>query len=64
MPWIAHCIHLLHAKHAFKFDKIGEKLTETELATVTKDCLDPEDDEGMVQYVRKYPTPRTHTTYF
>jgi len=33
---------------------LGEKLTEAEVDEVTKDCLDPEDEDGMIPYVRKY----------
>lgn len=32
----------------------GERLEEKECDQVLKDCLDPEDDEGFVPYVRKY----------
>ena len=32
----------------------GEKLTEAEVDEVSKDCMDPEDEDGMVPYVRKY----------
>jgi len=30
---------------------LGEKLTEKEVDEVCKDCLDPEDDDGFIQYV-------------
>lgn len=30
---------------------LGEKLTDAEVEEVTKDCLDPEDEDGMVPYV-------------
>lgn len=33
---------------------LGEKLEDTEVAEVTKDCMDPEDDDGMIPYARKY----------
>lgn len=32
----------------------GEKLSEEELDHVVKDCMDPEDEDGMIPYVRKY----------
>lgn len=32
---------------------IGEKLTDAEVDEVAKDCMDPEDEDGMVPYVRK-----------
>lgn len=32
----------------------GEKLTEAEVDELLEDCVDPEDDEGMIPYVRKY----------
>lgn len=32
----------------------GERLSEAEVDEVLKDCLDPEDDEGMIPYVREY----------
>ena len=32
----------------------GERLTDAEVDEVLKDCLDPEDDEGMIPYVREY----------
>lgn len=41
---------------------LGEKLTEQEVEEVQKDCLDPEDDEGMVPYVRKY-SPKCFDNY-
>lgn len=31
----------------------GEKLTDEELDLVVKDCMDPEDEDGMIPYVRK-----------
>lgn len=31
----------------------GEKLSDQELDEVVKDCLDPEDEDGMIPYVRK-----------
>lgn len=31
----------------------GEKLTDEELDEVVKDCMDPEDEDGMIPYVRK-----------
>ena len=33
---------------------LGEKLTEAEVEEVTNECLDPEDEDGMINYVRKY----------
>ncbi|XP_039290213.1 myosin light chain 1 isoform X3 [Nilaparvata lugens] len=30
---------------------LGERLTEKEVDEVLKDCLDPEDDDGMVPYI-------------
>lgn len=35
----------------------GERLADTEVDEVLKDCLDPEDDDGMVPYVREYRYP-------
>lgn len=32
----------------------GEKLTEEEIDTVTQDCMDPENENGLINYVRKY----------
>jgi len=32
----------------------GEKLSDQEVAEIAKDCMDPEDDDGMVPYVREY----------
>lgn len=32
----------------------GEKLSDAELDEVVKDCMDPEDEDGMIPYVRKY----------
>lgn len=32
----------------------GEKLTEAELDEVVKDCMDEEDEDGMIPYVREY----------
>ncbi|KAL1132707.1 hypothetical protein AAG570_010659 [Ranatra chinensis] len=32
---------------------LGEKLTDAECSEVLKDCLDPEDEDGMIPYVRK-----------
>ncbi|XP_021195464.1 myosin light chain 1 isoform X2 [Helicoverpa armigera] len=29
---------------------LGEKLEDNEVAEVTKDCMDPEDDDGMIPY--------------
>ncbi|XP_032515745.1 myosin light chain alkali isoform X1 [Danaus plexippus] len=29
---------------------LGEKLDDNEVAEVTKDCMDPEDDDGMIPY--------------
>ncbi|XP_028042262.1 myosin light chain alkali isoform X1 [Bombyx mandarina] len=29
---------------------LGEKLDDSEVAEVTKDCMDPEDDDGMIPY--------------
>lgn len=31
----------------------GEKLDDNEVAEVTKDCMDPEDDDGMIPYACK-----------
>lgn len=33
---------------------LGEKLEDNEVAEVTKDCMDAEDDDGMIPYARKY----------
>lgn len=33
---------------------LGEKLEDNEVAEVTKDCMDTEDDDGMIPYARKY----------
>lgn len=33
---------------------LGEKLDDNEVAEVVKDCMDPEDDDGMIPYARKY----------
>jgi hypothetical protein len=33
---------------------LGEKLSDQELDIVVKDCLDPEDEDGMIPYVRKW----------
>lgn len=35
---------------------LGERLNEKETEEILKDCLDPEDDDGMIPYVRKYLT--------
>lgn len=32
----------------------GEKLSDAELDEVVKDCMDPEDEDGMIPYVREY----------
>lgn len=32
----------------------GEKLEDNEVNEVVKDCMDPEDDDGMIPYARKY----------
>lgn len=32
----------------------GEKLTDNEVAEITKDCMDPEDEDGMIPYARKF----------
>lgn len=31
----------------------GEKLSDAELDEVVKDCMDPEDEDGMIPYVRE-----------
>jgi len=31
----------------------GEKLSDQELDEVVKDCMDPEDEDGMIPYVRE-----------
>lgn len=36
------------------FECPGERLTDAEANEVLKDCLDPEDEDGMIPYVRKY----------
>lgn len=32
----------------------GEKLEDNEVDEVVKDCMDPEDDDGMIPYAREY----------
>lgn len=32
---------------------LGEKLTEDEVDELFEDCLDEEDDEGQIPYIRK-----------
>lgn len=32
----------------------GEKLDDKEVDEVVKDCMDAEDDDGMIPYARKY----------
>ncbi|CAG9579715.1 unnamed protein product [Danaus chrysippus] len=34
---------------------LGEKLDDNEVAEVTKDCMDPEDDDGMIPYACNIP---------
>lgn len=33
---------------------IGEKLEDAQVDELVKDCMDPEDDDGMIPYARKY----------
>jgi len=35
------------------FAFVGEKLSDAELDEVVKDCMDPEDEDGMIPYVRE-----------
>ncbi|CAH2040547.1 unnamed protein product, partial [Iphiclides podalirius] len=37
---------------------LGEKLEDNEVAEVTKDCMDPEDEDGMIPYafIRSFPS--------
>lgn len=44
----------LHLISLCVFLSEGEKLTEAEVDEVAKDCMDPEDEDGMIPYVRKY----------
>lgn len=34
---------------------LGERLNDNELDSVLTDCMDPEDDEGFIPYIREYP---------
>lgn len=41
-------------KLIFPFFKLGEKLSQEETDTVLAECMDPEDEDGFIPYVRKY----------
>ncbi|XKL66484.1 hypothetical protein PGB90_009904 [Kerria lacca] len=43
--------HMLGAELLHILLSLGEKLTDAEIEEVAKDCLDPEDEDGMVPYV-------------
>lgn len=34
----------------------GERLTDEEVDSVFKDCMDEEDEDGMIPYAREYPS--------
>lgn len=36
------------------FALLGENLDDEQVETLFADCMDPEDDEGMIPYSRKY----------
>lgn len=44
----------------------GEKLEDKEVDEVVKDCMDAEDDDGMIPYARKSSLHLfvAHSTYF
>lgn len=39
--------HIVHIR-------VGESLDDEQVETLFADCMDPEDDEGMIPYSRKY----------
>lgn len=39
--------------HTYNIIVTGEKLEDNEVAEVAKDCMDAEDDDGMIPYARK-----------
>lgn len=61
--WNIKSIHLRRTKKClyinihFKLQilcQLGEKLEDSEVNEVVKDCMDAEDDDGMIPYARKY----------
>lgn len=43
---------------------LGERLTDDEADAIFKDCLGPEDDDGFIQYARKYFSMLSWSTEF
>lgn len=43
---------------------LGEVLTDDEVSAVMNDCMDEEDEEGQIQYGRKYKLKREKKTIY
>lgn len=50
--------------HGFLMCFIGEAMADDEVETLFRDCMDPEDEEGMIPYAREFKSKKLFENIF